>query len=491
MVTRIILIIGIVITTVFVLGAAFVVFGDGDIIISEIIGVILFTVTGVAPVVDTVPPTVVNTVITINEEIIVDEDTGFDEDDVFDNATTFDDVDDPVEETIEEVLEETVVEDVKILNIVNIGVMLPSIGDLASHGQDNNIGFHLGANDFNDYLKEIGASWRMNLVIEATQADPIIALGTIQSLNAKGIKFVLGPESSAEVRNVKSYADSNNMVLISPTSTSPSLAITDNIFRLIPDDTQQGKVLAMLFKTEGIKAVVPIYRADVWGDGLYGSTRDKFEALGGVMDDGIRYSPEVIVFSTEASLLSSLVEKYIDEYSADEVAVLMIGFSETVHLLNFAASYENLETIRWFGSDGSSNDNTLSDDPIASGFMQNTNFMSTQFATSTNEIYQYVNDYFISFKGSAPNIYAFSSYDSVWVLGKTILETNSIDPLIVRDALIDVAAKHTGAIGTVNLNMAGDLAISDYDLWGIGDDGWYKYGHFYASDGTFMFESNE
>ena len=376
-------------------------------------------------------------------------------------------------------------------DIIDVGVMLPSTGDLAAHGQDNNIGVQLGLVDFNDYLEEVGASWRMNLVLEDTQSDPIVALEKIQSLNSKGIKFVLGPESSAEVRNIKSYADSNDMVLISPTSTSPSLAIVDNIFRMIPDDTQQGKVLALLFEKEGIKAVVPIYRADVWGDGLYESTRNNFESIGGVMDDGIRYSPEVTVYSTEATLLSSLVDEYINEYSADEVAVLMIGFSETVHLINFAASYDNLETVRWFGSDGSSNDGTLSDDPIASEFTQNTNFVSTQFATSTNEIYQHVNDYFIDFKGSSPNAYAFSSYDSVAVLGKAILETGSTDPLTVRDAIIDVASRHTGAIGTVNLNEAGDLAISDYDLWGIKDGGWYKYGHFYAGDSTFEFESDK
>ena len=376
-------------------------------------------------------------------------------------------------------------------DIIDVGVMLPSTGDLAAHGQDNNIGVQLGLVDFNDYLEEIGASWRMNLVLEDTQSDPIVALEKIQSLNSKGIKFVLGPESSAEVRNIKSYADSNDMVLISPTSTSPSLAIVDNIFRMIPDDTQQGKVLALLFEKEGIKAVVPIYRADVWGDGLYESTRNNFESIGGVMDDGIRYSPEVTVYSTEATLLSSLVDEYVNEYSADEVAVLMIGFSETVHLINFAASYDNLETVRWFGSDGSSNDGTLSDDPIASEFTQNTNFVSTQFATSTNEIYQHVNDYFIDFKGSSPNAYAFSSYDSVAVLGKAILETGSTDPLTVRDAIIDVASRHTGAIGTVNLNEAGDLAISDYDLWGIKDGGWYKYGHFYAGDSTFEFESDK
>ena len=35
------------------------------------------------------------------------------------------------------------------------------------------------------------------------------------------------------------------------------------------------------------------------------------------------------------------------------------------------------------------------------------------------------------------------------------------------------------------------MAISDYDLWGIKDGGWYKYGHFYAGDSTFEFESDK
>ena len=371
--------------------------------------------------------------------------------------------------------------------VIDVGVMLPSTGDLSVHGQDNSIGLHLGLTDFNSYLEKIGASWRMNLVFEDTQSDPIVALEKIQSLNSKGIKFVLGPESSAEIHHIKSYVDSNDMVLISPTSSSPSLAIADNIFRMIPDDTQQGKVLALLLQEEGIKIVVPIYRADVWGDGIYKTTKNSFEALGGVMDEGIRYSPEAIAYSAEASMLSDRVYKYTSQYPTDKVAVLMIGFSETVHLLNFAASYDNLETVRWFGSDGSSNDSTLSDDPIASGFAQNINFVSPQFVTSTNEIYQHVNDYFIDFKGSSPNAYAFSSYDSIWVLGKTILETDSIDLLTVRDAIIDVASRHTGAIGTINLNEFGDFATPNYDLWSIRDGAWYKSGHFDADSGTFSF----
>ncbi len=378
-----------------------------------------------------------------------------------------------------------------IPDIVQVGVMLPSTGDLAAHGQDNGVGVELGLTDFNKYLEEIGAHWRMELIKEDTQSDPIVALEKIQSLNSKGIKFVLGPESSAEVRNIKSYADSNDMVLISPTSTSPALAIDDNIFRMIPDDTQQGKVLAQLFEEQNIKVVVPMYRGDVWGDGLFESTKMNFEGLGGVMDDGLRYSPDVTVYSTEANLLSGLVADYVAEYSTDEVAVLLIGFSEAVHILNFADSYDNLHEVRWFGSDGSSNDSTLSDDPIAAAFTENVNFVSTQFATSTNETYEHVKNHFIDFKGSTPNAYAYSSYDSVAVLGKTILETGSVDPLTVRDSIIEVAATHTGAIGTVNLNEAGDLAISDYDLWGIQDGTWYLYGHYNAGTSIFDYTADK
>ena len=370
--------------------------------------------------------------------------------------------------------------------VVDVGMIIPSTGEFPYKYESDSMA-NFGLTDFNNYLEEIGAHWRMNLVWKDNQEDPIVALEKIQSLDSEGIKLVLGSLSSAEIRHIKSYVNSNDMVLISHKSTSPSLAVVDNIFRLPPDDNQQGKVLALLFQEKGIKAVVPIYRADVWGDGLYESTRGNFESLGGVMDDGIRYSPEVTVYSTEANLLSSLVDKYVNEYSADEVAVLMIGFSETVHLINFAASYDNLETVRWFGSDGSSNDGTLSDDPIASEFTQNTNFVSTQFATSTNEIYQHVNDYLIDFKSSSPNAYVFSLYDSVWVLGKTILETDSVDPLTVRDAIIDVASRHTGAIGTINLNEFGDSTTSNYGLWSVRDGQWYVSGHFDADSGTFSF----
>ena len=369
------------------------------------------------------------------------------------------------------------------VDVIDIGVLLPATGDLSSHGQDNHVATKLALEDFNEYLESKDADWRMGLVIEDTQTDPIIALEKIQSLNAKGINLILGTQTSAELRNVKSYADSNSLILVSPSSTSPKLAIDDSIFRLVPDDTKQSKALARLLDHHQIKVVIPVYRADVWGDGLYEATKDSFESIGGMVDSGLRYSPEVTVFSTEASLLSDTVDSYLGQgYTNDDVAVLMIGFAEVVHFMNSASSYDNLSEVRWFGSDASSNDDSITDDPISSTFAQGTGFLATQFSASDNETFERVKSHVKQQIGSDPSNYAYSSYDSLWVLGLTVERAGSSDTEAVLDNIVSVASDYEGAIGDVELNEYGDLAISDYELWAVGGDGMWETVGRYMSD---------
>ena len=367
------------------------------------------------------------------------------------------------------------------LDIINVGVMLPATGDLASHGQDNSIATELALVDFNEYLQEQDADWRMNLVIEDTQTDPIIALEKIQSLNSKGIKLILGTETSAELKNVKAYADSNSMLMISPSSTSPKLAVSDNIFRLVPDDTKQSRVIAESLALHNIQVVIPIYRGDVWGDGLYEATKTSFESKGGIMDEGIRYNPEITVFSTESALLSATLSEYQQNYSDENIAILLIGFSEVVHFFNSANSYDNLHQVRWFGSDASSNDDAITDDMIASSFATDVQFITTQFSASKNAKYEHVKDHVTKEIGSEPNNYAYSSYDSLWLVGLAIEKTGSTAADDISQALPDITSEYTGALGTIKLNEFGDLAISDYEMYTVIDGQWTLYGH-YNSD---------
>lgn len=370
---------------------------------------------------------------------------------------------------------------------VTIGALLSATGDFSSHGQDNNIAVQLALADFNDHLDSIEAPWRMSLVIEDTQSDPINALEKIQSLNSKGVSMIIGTETSAELRNIKPYADSNSILLISPSSTSPKLAIKDNIFRLIPDGTNQGRVIAELFGYHDIKVVVPVYRNDVWGVSMYTATKGFFEELGGTFDDGIKYSPDITVFSTESSLLSKTVEKYLESYEPDQVAVLIMGFSETVHFLNSANSYDTLHDVPWFGAASSSGEEKITNDPIASAFARNTGFVAPQFAVSENEKFEYVKAHINEKTGTSPSNYAYSAYDALWLLGLAVLDTGSTDADIIGAALPEIASKYSGAIGDIVLNDAGDLDTADYELWHVNEDGkWNLYGRYDAATNTII-----
>ncbi len=127
----------------------------------------------------------------------------------------------------------------------------------------------VGLPQVNRRLTLEGQNFRLATVVKDTASDPQTALMALLALKAQGIKFVIGPVSSAECAAVLPVANSLGMILISPASTATSLAIAgDNLFRLMPNDNSQGAGTAALMLKKGFTAVVPIWRGDVWGDDL-------------------------------------------------------------------------------------------------------------------------------------------------------------------------------------------------------------------------------
>jgi branched-chain amino acid transport system substrate-binding protein len=120
---------------------------------------------------------------------------------------------------------------------VPIGVLLPLSGPLATLGEPNRPALLIAADEINNLLAKSGANWRIKLYIEDTETKPEIALEKLMNLHAKGIKVVIGPMGSGEVLKIKEYADSNKILVISQSSTSPMLAIKgDYIYRFVPND---------------------------------------------------------------------------------------------------------------------------------------------------------------------------------------------------------------------------------------------------------------
>ncbi len=58
-----------------------------------------------------------------------------------------------------------------------------------------------------------------------------------------------------------------------------------------------------------IEVIVPVWRGDIWGNGLTDSSIESFENRGGMAPEGIRHNPEAIEFSASASLLASTVQE--------------------------------------------------------------------------------------------------------------------------------------------------------------------------------------
>jgi len=362
---------------------------------------------------------------------------------------------------------------------VKIGLILPLTGDLATHGEENWEGSKLGVVDFNKHLEKLGAQWNLKMVSEDSATSPVMALEKLTALNAKGISIVVGPETSSNIRNIKGYSDSNNMLLVSCCSSAPALAIpNDSVYRLVPDDTNQGTALAKLIQHEGIEVIVPVWRADTWGDGLSKATTGSFVERGGKIDEGVRYNPESPEFSASTSLLAEKVQGYVDEYGTDKVAILFLGFAEILQFMQSSSEHEVLDDVRWFGPGANTKEHRLIDDPIGLEFSTNIQFTTVQVAVTKNPIYERVQDHLTESLGRVPNTFVHSSYDAVWIIGLAMLQTQSTDVSTIKAVIPDIAEHHYGAIGSTKLNDAGDLAQADYEVWGIRGGEWVLLGKY-------------
>jgi len=362
---------------------------------------------------------------------------------------------------------------------VTIGLILPLTGDLATHGIENLEGSKFGVVEFNKHLEEIGAPWHLKMVSEDSATSPVIALEKLSALNAKGISIVVGPETSSNIRNIKGYSDSNNMLLVSCCSSAPALAIpNDSVFRLVPDDRNQGTALAKLMQQEGIEAVIPVWRGDTWGDGLSGAATGSFVERGGITDEGVRYNPESPEFSASTSLLAEKVQEYVDEHGTENVAILFLGFAEILQFMQSASEHDVLDDVRWFGPGANTKEHKLIDDPIGLEFSTSVQFTTVQFAASKNPTYDKVQAHLTETIGTDPNTFVHSSYDAVWIIGLAMLETQSTDVSTIKAAIPEIAEKYSGAIGSTKLNEAGDLAQADYEVWGIRGGEWILLGKY-------------
>lgn len=374
---------------------------------------------------------------------------------------------------------------------VKIGALIPLTGTLSTLGESTEASLKIALKDINENFSKSHSDTGIELIIEDTKTDPGMALEKLKYLKSQGVQIVIGPATSANVAALKDYANQNGILIISASSTAPQLTIpNDNLFRLVPDDSHQAQAIAKKMWQDGVRVVVPMWRSDIFGEGLHSALNEDFKRLGGKVVEGVGYKPPTGDFSAslhrinfifweqELKALESRLNEEVKRYGADRVGVYIVSFDEIVPIMIEAERHPRLSSVKWYGSDGSALNADLVKNVDAASFAVKTSFTNPIYAVDDDKNRRFieVNRHITEEIGHPHRSYAELAYDALWVAAltydkvaganqKTTDHNNNIN--VLSKTLLRVASSYDGITGKALLNDAGDRSSGSYDFWSI------------------------
>jgi ABC-type branched-subunit amino acid transport system substrate-binding protein len=367
-------------------------------------------------------------------------------------------------------------------NEIKIGALLGLTGVSSERGITQKFALEEAVRDVNDTFSKSKIDKKIILHIEDTERNPNVAVDKLKNLISKGIRIIIGPSTSSELNATMKYIEENNIdvLLISQSSTSPSLAKKDNIFRFVQNDTSQGKEIAKKMWDDGIRLVVPIWRDDTYGNELYNAMNISFNKLGGkVSEEGIKYDPHIgsfaaslhrinfIMWDQELKSLSTAVSNAKKNFPPDsnskKIGVYIISYGEIVPILIQASSHKDLDTVRWYGSDGIAKNEKLLEHQESVEFVHKTKFVTPLMSVD------HKNEQYTSLEhdtGRKLNSYDANVYDALWIAALTEKISDCITIEKLKENFNKITISFSGASGDIKFDDNGDR-FGAYDHWTV------------------------
>lgn len=374
-----------------------------------------------------------------------------------------------------------------------LGTLLPLTGDLAQYGQTMQDSATLLVDTVNACGGVMGQD--IELISEDDQTDPAAgSAGMTKLAEVDEVGGVVGAAGSAVSSAAVDIAVRNEVVQISPSSTSPSFterAAAGDFegfwARTAPPDTFQGDALAQLAQEQGFENVAVLSINNDYGNGLIETFIPAFEGLGGTVvnaDNPAKYAENATTFDTELQAA----------FANEPDAVLIVGYLETGSLI-LKSAYElglmdgDTQIIL---TDGMKSDDLASNVGQApdGGFIAS-GVIGTAPSAGGPAIEDFTALYTERFNRD-PNVFDPNTWDAAAVLALAAEAAQSNDGTAIRDALNEVAnapgepvsdvcqalelvragtdIDYQGASGTVDFNAEGDV-VGSYDVWTVSDEG--------------------
>ncbi len=188
---------------------------------------------------------------------------------------------------------------------VKIGMLTSLTGGLAPFGPPIQHGADLAVEQINKAGGIMGRE--LVLVVRDSGTAPAIGRDAAAKLvEIDGVPALIGALSSGVTLAASSVTIPNQVVHISPASTSPAITDLDDngfVFRTVVSDAFQGVVLADLAVELGYKTVSVIYVNNAYGKGLALVFKANFEARGWEVPDMVPYEAEKPSYRSEIEQL--------------------------------------------------------------------------------------------------------------------------------------------------------------------------------------------
>ncbi|MCI6647707.1 MAG: ABC transporter substrate-binding protein [Oscillospiraceae bacterium] len=334
---------------------------------------------------------------------------------------------------------------------ITLGMIGPLTGSLAVYGTHIEKGVKLAIEEINAAggVTLSDGTYQMAVETKDDQGDSTECVNAINALISDGVGLVVGSATSGCTSAITSIANSEGVVLITPSGTADSLTTTmDYVFRTCFRDSFQGELAAQYALDEGYTKVGIVYcSADTYSAGL----RDAFVAACGklgleiVAEESVATMTEVDYTNQFNKMVSSGAELVFTPFYYDVMGPYLVPQARSAGftgVLLGADGVDNTETTIPAGADLSVYNDVM--------FV---NHYATELATSdvsANFVASYQAKY-----GETPNNFDALAYDAVYVYKAAMEACGSADAESVQAALADTSVVYDSTCGTFSFDDTG------------------------------------
>lgn len=334
---------------------------------------------------------------------------------------------------------------------ITLGMIGPLTGSVAVYGTHIENGVKLAIEEINAAGGVTLSDGAHQLAVETKddQGDATECVNAMNALISDGIQLVVGSATSGCTSAITSIANSEGVVMITPSGTADSLTTAmDYVFRTCFRDSFQGELAAQYALDEGYTKVGVVYcSADTYSAGL----RDAFIAacadrgLDVVAEESVATMTEVDYTNQFNKMVAAGAELVFTPFYYDVMGPYLVPQARSAGFTGVLLGGDGVDSTETTIPDGA--DLSVYNDVYF------VNHYSTELATS-NVSKNFIESYEAKY-GETPNNFDALAYDAVYVYKAAMEACGASDAASVQAALADTSAAYDSTCGTFSFDETG------------------------------------